>query len=715
MTANRLIAALLIAAVVLLSPTLCRGAEWSPPEVRLPTGSKHPVVACTQAELARLRAAWKSKGPERGPVADEIARADRALKAALTFPPRGGQHNQWYQCEPCQMGLRTIDATHHKCPKCGKVYSGAPYDDVLFGRIHGTNLRNMTAAAWAWAITGQAKYAEFAGKVLLGYAERYAAYPYHDSRCRTGNKASRSGAHLFEQTLNESSAMTRSIAPAYDLLHDALSPDERKAARSGLIVPMLTNIDKNKAGKSNWQTWHNAAMLWGGAAIGDVRWVRKAVADPQNGFLRQMAISVGDEGMWYENSWGYHFYTLSAMVQIVEGARRAGIDLWSHPALVKMFTLPIRYAMADGSLPRFGDDVNSTVSRIEYYTEPAYQAHKDPAIAALLPTKPIWDTVLFGRKVEKRPPPKITGSEVFPGAGHAILRTKGEGGLTVAMTFGPYGGFHGHYDKLSFVFFGHGRELGVDPGRARSQAYRLPIHTNWYKATIGHNAVLVDGSSQKPAAGRLDRFAATDTHAAVVTRCDAAYPGVRHRRMLCLAPAYLLVADRLAAEKEHAFNWTYHNRGSAVRCDDVKGEAVAGDHPHAWWSYIRNKRAGAASGAVRLAFAGKNVTTHLTVAAADNAPRTGILLGDGPCASVMDRVPLVMLTRRGKTAQFACAIEPVAEGAEPTVTAVETREVAEGTRITIRRGSETDTITIADDNTFTVRTGDKVVLESKQR
>jgi len=91
---------------------------------------------------------------------------------------------------------------------------------------------------------------------------------------------------------------------------------------------------------------------------------------------------------------------------------------------------------------------------------------------------------------------------VFEDAGHAILRTRGPAQLTAALTFGPYGGFHGHYDKLSFVFFGFGRELAVDPGRARSQAYRLPIHRNWYKATIAHNAVLVDGKSQKHCPGR---------------------------------------------------------------------------------------------------------------------------------------------------------------------------------------------------------------------
>ena len=134
------------------------------------------------------------------------------------------------------------------------------------------------------------------------------------------------------------------------------------------------------------------------------------------------------------------------------------------------------------------------------------------------------------------PQPGPRASKLFPGAGHAILRSSGEKGLAAAFTFGPYGGFHGHLDKLSFVLFGYGRELGVDPGRAKSQAYRLPIHSRWYKATLGHNAVLVDGQSQNPATGKLEIFAASGRYSAVVARCDEAYPGVHHRRLLCLTP-----------------------------------------------------------------------------------------------------------------------------------------------------------------------------------
>jgi hypothetical protein len=164
-------------AAMLLAAVFCRGEEWRAPAVSLPKDAGHPFLACTAEELGRVRAAWNGAGPARDVLAGIVARADRAMGEPLSFPPRGGQHNQWYQCDACQIALKTVDDTHHRCPRCNKVYTGPPYDDVIFARKHGANLRKMTDAAWAWAITGKKDYAEFAAKVLLGYAERYAKYP----------------------------------------------------------------------------------------------------------------------------------------------------------------------------------------------------------------------------------------------------------------------------------------------------------------------------------------------------------------------------------------------------------------------------------------------------------------------------------------------------------------------------------------------------------
>ncbi len=673
--------------------------SWALPTIALPERDGHPMVAVTRDERTRLR-----RHRDRQPVKARIARAEAALAREITYPPRGGQHNQWYQCEPCQMGLETVSDTKHRCPKCGKVYTGEPYDDVIYSRIHGANLRVAADCAWAYAITGQRRFAEKARAILIGYADRYRSYPRHDAH--RNPKPSRGGAHIKEQTLSEASMMVTLIAPAADLIldSDVLSDEDRRHIRQDLILPILENLNGHRAGKGNWQTWHNAAMIWGGAVLGDPTWIERALTQKGNGFLYQMDVSVTDDGMWYENSWGYHFYTLHALVSIAEGSRRLGIDLWAHPRFKRMFTLPIRYGMPGGLLPRFGDDVNSSLTRRDALYEPAYAAYRDERLLAALPKRETWLSILYGRDTKKTAKTPSLGSEVFTTAGHAILRTEGRAGLAAAVTFGPYGGFHGHFDKLSFVFFGHGRELGVDPGRAKSQAYRLPIHTQWYKATLGHNAVLVDGRSQQPAEGALEAFAATPHAAVAVVRCDEAYEGVRYRRILAMTPEYLLVVDDLDSDNEHDYAWVYHNRGQRATCEQVTSPVDLSDAKDGL-AYLQETRRDRVTLPVEVAFKDESVTTHLSL---NGWGKATLLTGDGPGASVLERVPLVMLETRGRAMRFAGVLEPVRLSDAPAVKGIELASAtvsASSHWLTVKREGGEDTLTVTADGVRLDRDG----------
>ena len=301
----------------------------------------------------------------------------------------------------------------------------------------------------------------------------------------------------------------------------------------------------------------------------------------------------------------------------------------------------------------------------------AYHAYGQDAMVPFLSRSPTWDSVMLGRAVESRPAAPPPQSRVFPAAGHAIARTAGPKGLASVTTFGPYGGFHGHFDKLSFVFYGYGTELGVDPGRARSQAYRLPIHRNWYKATLAHNCVVVDRKSQAPASGRLLQFDVEPTHTIVVAQCDGAYDGVTHTRLLLQTSDYLLIFDDLQASQEHRFDWFYHNRGESAECPQIKQVVADPDADYAGMEYVDNVRIGATDDAPRVRFVSGDVTNVLTC---DAAAQTELLVGDGVGASVLDRVPLVRLTRRGTSARFAVVLEPVSGSQGVTVRSVTWQE-----------------------------------------
>ena len=535
--------------------------------------------------------------------------------------------------------------------------------------------------------------------MLLEYAERYLKYPMMTASVgKPGVDVSKmkgwaynSAGHMFEQTLNEAMWMI-CLVTAYDLVHDAglLSDADREKIENKLIRAVAGNIAKNRMGKSNWQTWHNAALLWAGAVLGDEQMVRTALLDSKNGFATQMKISVMPEGMWFESSWGYHYYTLSAMTHLAEGSRRLDIDLWSHPMLRKMYLLAFDYRMSDGSLPRFGDAVQSTLYA-NTVNEPAYAVYRDERILSALHFKPSWLSVFYGRDVSKRAEMPASKSKVFPGAGHAILHTDGPGKLSAAVSFGPYGGFHGHFDKQSFVFFGHGQELAVDPGRAKSQAYRLPIHTQWYKSTVGHNTILVDGKDQKGATGKLIAFKANSSYAAVVTDDGEAYADVEHNRFLLLTPTYLLMIDELTAkdDKEHTFEWLYHNRGTEVACDLPQGQgklsSVAG------YKYLQDLKAFAVSkeGQIKAVFKMDKLNVHLTMA---GLPGDEVVTASGPFRSVEDRVPMIIVRRRGKGALFVTTLEPVPSGGKPEVTSAGAISGGGGPWFEVARGDASERI-----------------------
>ncbi len=620
------------------------------------TESDWPKVACTPEELGRLRAAYRSGGAKGDVIARRIERADLAMSRRISFPPEGGQHNQWYQCDRCQIGLKTVDDTHHECPNCNEIYSGYPYDNVIYSRHLGTLTTDMNECAWAFALTGNMAYAGKARDILVEFSERYSQYPLHSAnQGKRDDRLSRSSGHVYEQTLNEAS-WTERVVETYDLIRESgmVSTRDHESIHT-FLRELAENISKHKAGKSNWQTYHNSAFMLIGGVLEDDDLIRQAIEDPENGHRYQMDVSVLPGGMWYENSWSYHFYTLGAVERIIETGRRLGMDLYTDPTVKSMYTVAMDYVMGDGTLPRFGDALTTGTQGHRYET--AYSYWKDPAFLAVLPEGPTWDSILLGR--DQTPSGIRTSrqeSELKEGAGHAILRVNGDGGASSAvLTFGPFGGFHGHFDKLSFVYFAMGKELGYDPGRARSQAYRLPIHRNWYRSTTSHNTVLVDRQSQEGVEGIGEFFAHNENLAVTVARVDSAYEGVSHRRMFVLRPDYAVVVDQLEdrSGSEHTFDWLYHNVGEGIASDAAPTQGMLGEGQG--FELVDGIRKGATDDGCRVTI---DVSSDAVDILMDGQAGSEIAVGTGVGESILDRIPMMMVTRRGAAARFAAVIEP---------------------------------------------------------
>ena len=234
-----------------------------------------------------------------------------------------------------------------------------------------------------------------------------------------------------------------------------------------------------------------------------------------------MAKGVQGDGVWFEGAWGYHLYTLNALWPLTEAARNSGIDLYGEP-LKKMFEAPIQLAMPNLMLPAFNDSTESPVRNNLY--ELAYARYRDP---------------LYLRRPHRREP---RGTSTRSGSASIAIpaeaarrrwraatrwtpdtRFSREGGTWLCLKYGPHGGGHGHPDKNNFILFGGGHVLFPDPG---TRPYGSPLHTEWDRATIAHNTLVVDGASQAPATGKSLAFGPNYA----MTDAGAIYPGVRFVR-----------------------------------------------------------------------------------------------------------------------------------------------------------------------------------------
>ncbi len=473
-------------------------------------------------------------------------------------PPEGGQWTHHYVCPTHGVALQFQSPDRHVCPVDGKVYTGWPYDQVIYTRRHSEAAAAARDNGLAWQLTRRVEFARAAARILLAYAEVYQSYPIKDVNNRADT---RSGARVTAQTLDEAVWLIP-MAWAYDLIRDSgvLKDSERVRIENELLRAAAAVIARNNAGRSNWQSWHNAALGAVGFTLGDEQLVHLAI-DGHGGFRYQMRESVLADGLWWEGAWGYHFYALDPLCQLAQMAARAGMDLWAEPPLRRMFEAPLYFALPDGTLPNFNDSGNVSLYNYDRLYEMAYARYCDPLLATVLGRRARGREALFWgvEKLPEAPSPALS-SAVFEASGHAVLRAAGTDHYA-AFKFGPHGGGHGHYDKLNFISFWRGAMMAVDPG---TQSYAAPTHATWDKTTVAHNTVVVDERSQAAATGRLHGFAFLPAVSAVRADAGEAYRQAELERTLILTPEYLLDVFEVRARdgREHQIDWVYHNYGA---------------------------------------------------------------------------------------------------------------------------------------------------------
>ena len=481
----------------------------------------------------------------------------------------------------------------HRCPSCGREHAGARHD-AAWARWQHLWLAERAAELSALAAVGDREDAARAANTLLAaYAARYESYPNRDNVLGPSR--------LFFSTYLESIWLGNYLAAAW-LLREAgaLEPgvEDGVSAVANEAANLIGEFDE---GFSNRQTWHNAALAAVAVWFEDEELAGRVV-EGGTGIIAHLVRGFGGDGMWYEGE-NYHLFALRGQLLAMGWARQAGVDILGDtrlaarlegalraPALTALpdFTFPARKDSRFGvslAQPMYLELWEVGAARLgvadsdlwewlrALYASPAPPAERfdsylhesgapAPAGGRSRADLSWWALLEMVPSLPRGGGTWQPGNTLLESQGLAILR---RGDRYASLECGPYGGGHGHPDRLHLTLHAGGRHWLPDPGTGSYVARDL----FWYRSTLAHNAPALDGRSQPPDDAECAAFDESG---------DWAWVRGRYRdfiRTVVAGPRYLLDVLELSAEDEHRVELSWHPNGAETSGTPGRWEPVA--------------------------------------------------------------------------------------------------------------------------------------------
>jgi hypothetical protein len=528
-------------------------------------------------------------------LAREVA-AFLAQPLAAPAEPGGYYHDYFCPHHGRELVFDPASPHHHRCPVDNQVWEGPRFDAAWRWFVNHHLAEGAIRLAVSWRLSGNPACLRRVGQILSDYAGHYPGYR------QIVRDTPNPGVATYT-TLDEA-VWVLPLTWAFDLVRDGLDAAQQEQIAGQLLVPVAEHlVDHHFRAIHNFACWHNAAIGTVGVVCYRPDLLGFAVHG-EYGYERQLREGVLADGLWFEGSFSYHFYTLAALLALVKATRHEpGYDLHDRPALRAMLLAPIQAAYPDWSLPAPNDcwyfssllaDCCHGVPPAPAFYEVGYAWYGDPRFAHLLQQaytetpRETLDALLFGATELPTTPATAQGSVHLAASGYAILRTPPADAngqqRYLLLKHGPHGGGHGHPDKLNLILYDHGQRFSADLG---TPGYGLDLFESWYRQTVSHNTVTLDGRSQPPACGQIHRFDGdgpvqvadasitwpdnesdnesddVSDDASIEPAADC-YRGVTMRRIILARPDYFLDIFLVDAGQSRRIDWVYHNMGRAT-------------------------------------------------------------------------------------------------------------------------------------------------------
>lgn len=323
-----------------------------------------------------------------------------------------------------------------------------------------------------------------------------------------------------------------------------------------------------------------------GTVLPELEGARRWRAVGREVLLEQLPLQVSEDGLYFEQSTRYQYYTVEIYLQFAILAARNDDALPPivDQRLARMLQLLLELRRPDGTVPQIGDTdggwlcplVRRDVGDYRGLFSTAALLLRDPQLAwaAGSPTHESFCLLGAGTAADwqslspEAPPLRRVGSQ---GAGQYVVMRSGWDRDAHQLIFdtGPLGchvcGGHGHADLLAVQCSAYGENYLVDPGTG---CYTTgSVWREYFRSTRAHSTVRVDGLDQAVTAGP---FAWCERPAARLLACGTepangtpfavaehrgyarlADPVTHRRRLWFLDGTAWLIVDELLGGKAH--------------------------------------------------------------------------------------------------------------------------------------------------------------------
>jgi hypothetical protein len=537
-------------------------------------------VFITRGELERVRALI-ARDSDAALVAHSAIRrpAEVALQGELIVPEPHGHRYQDGSC-PVTGGPVEFRRTHpreHLAPG-GLVTGSLAIDRYWCTWMHNNNANDARTCALASVLYGDESYGVHAKRILMTYAQTYGEYQPLGRLIASYGKVQTSAL--------EEAIWGLPLLWATDMLHmtGQLSEDELDVLKIKLFEPLVDLLWGEWYFIHNIRMWINAAIGSVGLFFGDRHAIRHAIFGDK-GYRQQLIDGFRADGLHVEGSPGYHAYGSTAMLMLAEAMERCELGPYREDFLKKTAMLPFRIAQPDGTLPGLNDywaraplpgRVAATLiarysdADVKAVAGPAFDqwvqagAGPDVTLAAHNATPAYWGRSqidwLLGWE-------NLQGWESMAKPAHEpFIDLRASGVAIVKKAPGHYalvkaskkGSGHDHHDKLSLIYWSRGVCWLSDKG---SGSYSAALHEAWFKHTLSHHTVLVDGVKHERLDGHVDACV-SDGFAGHVTPYAEQMPDVKMSRKVAMPDDVTLVdVFEVRCEKVRTMDYALHPAG----------------------------------------------------------------------------------------------------------------------------------------------------------